>query len=81
MKRFLFKTYNKIKIGEGNFADYERPKYRTQAVIFDRVKVVFENAILERKFLLNEQINHEKKDKIIIDLRIAMCIKKKQDLP
>jgi activator of HSP90 ATPase len=43
--------------------------------------VVFDKAIKERELLLNNQISHENKEKIIVvDLRISMCIKKRARL-
>lgn len=66
---------------KGNCAEYGGPKHKSQTKVFDRVKVVFEKAIIEREFLLNGQVQHEHKDKItIIDLRISMCIKKRARL-
>ena len=57
---------------------YGGPKYKSQFDIFNRVKAVFEKALIERDKLIKEQVNDSMKDKIIIlDLRIAMCIKKR----
>ena len=60
---------------------YGGPKYKSQLKIFERMIVVFDKAIKERELLLNNQIGHENKEKIIvIDLRISMCIKKRARL-
>ena len=60
---------------------YGGPKYKSQLKIFERMIVVFDKAIKERELLLNNQINHEHKEKIIVvDLRISMCIKKRAKL-
>tara|TARA_B100001093_G_C26198649_1_gene746977 strand:+ start:159 stop:458 length:300 start_codon:yes stop_codon:yes gene_type:complete len=60
---------------------YGGPKYKSQLKIFERMIVVFDKAIKERELLLNNQISHENKEKIIgIDLRISMCIKKRARL-
>ena len=60
---------------------YGEPKYESQSLVFDRLKVVFDGAIKERDELLFNQKNNENKDKIIkLDLRIAMCVKNAQDL-
>ena len=57
------------------------PKYKSQLKIFERMIVVFDKAIKERELLLNNQISHENKEKIIVvDLRISMCIKKRARL-
>jgi len=57
------------------------PKYKSQLKVFERMIVVFDKAIKERELLLNNQISHENKEKIIvIDLRISMCIKKRARL-
>lgn len=49
--------------------------------VFDQVKVVFEKAVINREILLNSQVKHEHRDKIIIlDLRISICIKKRARL-
>ena len=57
--------------------NYGEPKYKSQSLVFDRLRVVFDDAIKERDELLSNQKNNENKDKIVkIDLRIAMCIKK-----
>ena len=61
--------------------EYGGPKYKSQLKIFERMIVVFDKAIKEREFLLNNQISHENKEKIIVvDLRISMCIKKRARL-
>ena len=61
--------------------EYGGPKYKSQLKIFERMIVVFDKAIKERELLLNNQIGHENKEKIIvIDLRISMCIKKRARL-
>ena len=60
---------------------YGGPKYKSQLKIFERMIVVFDKAIKERELLLNNQISHENKEKIIVvDLRISMCIKKRASL-
>ena len=60
---------------------YRGPKYKSQLKIFERMIVVFDKAIKERDLLLNNQISHENKEKIIVvDLRISMCIKKRARL-
>ena len=62
-------------------SEYGGPKYRSQKKVFDKVKVVFEKAIINRELLLDTQVKHEHKDKIIIlDLRISICIKKRARL-
>ena len=61
--------------------EYGEPKYKSQLKIFERMIVVFDKAIKERELLLNNQISHENKEKIIVvDLRISMCIKKRARL-
>ena len=66
------KTDNKKNV------QYGGPKYKSQFDIFNRVKAVFEKALIERDKLIKQQVNDPMKDKIIIlDLRIAMCIKKR----
>jgi hypothetical protein len=66
---------------KGNCSEYGGPKYKSQKKVFDQVKLVFEKAIKNRKSLLNSQVMHENKDKIIIlDLRISICIKKRARL-
>ena len=61
--------------------EYGGPKYKSQLKIFERMIVVFDKAIKERELLLNNQISHENKEKIIVvDLRISMCIKKRARL-
>ena len=63
---------NKINVQYGD------PKYKSQVVVFNRVKAVFEKALIERDKLIKQQVNDSMRDKIIIlDLRIAMCIKKR----
>ena len=60
---------------------YGGPKYKSQLKIFERMIVVFDKAIKERELLLNNQISHENKEKIIVtDLRNSMCIKKRARL-
>ena len=44
---------------------YGGPKYKSQLKIFERMIVVFDKAIKERELLLNNQISHENKEKII----------------
>ena len=57
---------------------YGGPKYKSQAKIFDQIETIFEKALIERDKLIKKQVNKSMKDKIIIlDLRIAMCIKKR----
>ena len=57
--------------------NYGEPKYKSQSLVFDRLKVVFDDAIKERDELLSIQKINEYKDKIVkVDLRIAMCVKK-----
>ena len=66
------KTDNKKNV------QYGESKYKSQVDVFNRVKAVFEKALIERDKLIKEQVNDSMKDKIIIlDLRIAMCIKKR----
>ena len=61
--------------------NYGEPKYKSQSLVFDRLKVVFDDAIKERDELLSNQKNNENKDKIVkVDLRIGMCIKKRARL-
>lgn len=61
--------------------NYGEPKYKSQSLVFDRLKEVFDNAIKERDELLFNQKNNENKDKIVkIDLKIAMCVKKRARL-
>ena len=57
---------------------YGRPKYKSQTKIFDQIETIFEKALIERDRLIKEQSNNSMMDRIIIlDLRIAMCIKKR----
>ena len=57
---------------------YGGPKYKSQTKIFDQIETIFENALIERDRLIKEQSNNSMRDRIIIlDLRIAMCIKKR----
>ncbi|MDA9946624.1 hypothetical protein N9E12_02140 [Candidatus Marinimicrobia bacterium] len=66
---------------KGDCSEYGGPKYRSQKKVFDKVKVVFKKAIINRELLLDTQVKHEHKDKIIIlDLRISICIKKRARL-
>ena len=59
-------------------AVYGGPKYKSQTKIFDQIGTIFEKALIERDKLIKKQVNNSMKDKIIIlDLRIAMCIKKR----
>ena len=47
-------------------------------MIFDQIETIFEKALIERDRLIKEQSNNSMRDRIIIlDLRIAMCIKKR----
>ena len=46
--------------------NYGEPKYKSQSLVFDRLKVVFDDAIKERDELLSVQKNNEYKDKIAI---------------
>ena len=65
-------------MNESYSPNYGEPKYKSQSLVFDRLKVVFDDAIKERDELLSNQKNNENKDKIVkVDLRIAMCIKKR----
>ena len=58
--------------------DYGEPKYKSQSLVFNRLKVVFDDAIKEPDELLSSQKNNENKDRIVkVDLRIAMCVKKR----
>ena len=62
-------------------SNYGEPKYKSQLLFFDKLEEVFDSAIKERNKLLSNQKNNENKDKIVkIDLRIAMCIKKRARL-
>ena len=57
---------------------YGGPKYKSQTKLFDQIEMIFEKALIERDKLIKQQVNDSMKDKIIIlDLRIAMCIKKR----
>ena len=57
---------------------YGGPKYKSQTKVFDQIETIFEKALIERDKLIKQQVNDSMKDKIIIlDLRIAMCIKKR----
>ena len=57
---------------------YGGPKYKSQTKIFDQIETIFEKALIERDRLIKEQNNNSMMDRIIIlDLRIAMCIKKR----
>ena len=57
------------------------PKYSSQSEVFERLEVVFSKAIIEREALIKDQIRDEnKKEIIIIDLRISMCIKNRARL-
>ena len=57
---------------------YGEPKYKSQTKIFDQIETIFEKALIERDRLIKEQSNNSMMDRIIIlDLRIAMCIKKR----
>ena len=57
---------------------YGGPKYKSQTKIFDQIETIFEKALIERGKLIKEQINNSMRDRIIIlDLRIAICIKKR----
>ena len=57
---------------------YGGPKYKSQTKIFDQIETIFEKALIERDRLIKEQSNNSMRDRIIIlDLRIAMCIKKR----
>ena len=57
---------------------YGRPKYKSQTMIFDQIETIFEKALIERDRLIKEQRNNSMRDRIIIlDLRIAICIKKR----
>ena len=55
-----------------------RDRYKSQTKVFDQIETIFEKALIERDKLIKQQVNDSMKDKIIIlDLRIAMCIKKR----
>ena len=57
---------------------YGGPKYKSQTKIFDQIETIFGKALIERDRLIKEQSNNSMMDRIIIlDLRIAMCIKKR----
>ena len=57
---------------------YGGPKYKSQTKVFDQIETIFEKALIERDRLIKEQSNNSMRDRIIIlDLRIAMCIKKR----
>ena len=57
---------------------YGGPKYKSQTNFFDQIETIFEKALIERDRLIKEQSNNSMMDRIIIlDLRIAMCIKKR----
>ena len=57
---------------------YGGPKYKSQTKIFDQIETNFEKALIERDRLIKEQSNNSMRDRIIIlDLRIAICIKKR----
>ena len=57
---------------------YGGPKYKSQSKIFDQIETIFEKALIERDKLIKKQSNNSMRDRIIIlDLRIAMCIKKR----
>ena len=45
--------------------NYGEPKYKSQSLVFDRLKVVFDDAIKEREELLSNQKNNENKHKIV----------------
>ena len=56
--------------------DLRGPKYSSQSEVFERLMIVFSKAIIEKEALIKGQIRDEnKKEVIIIDLRISMCIK------
>ena len=42
--------------------NYGEPKYKSQSLVFDRLKVVFDDAIKEREELLSNQKNNENKN-------------------
>ena len=46
--------------------NYGEPKYKSQSLVFDRLKVVFDDAIKEREELLSNQKNNENKNKICL---------------
>ena len=57
------------------------PKYSSQSEVFERLMIVLSKAIIEREALINGQIGDEnKKEIIVIDLRISMCIKNRARL-
>ena len=57
------------------------PKYSSQSEVFERLMILFSKAINEREALIKSQIGDEnKKEIIILDLRISMCIKNRARL-
>ena len=59
---------------------YGGPKYKSPSQGFSSDKLVFEKALIERDQLIRKQVRDSMRDKIIIlDLRIAMCIKKERE--
>ena len=57
---------------------YGGPKYKSQTKIFDQIETIFGKALIERDRLIKERSNNSMMDRIIIlDLKIAMCIKKR----
>ena len=60
-------TYNP-KLGD--------PKYESQRNLYNLIIEIFDKALLEKEKKLISQKNHSNKNEvIIIDLKIAMCIK------
>ena len=58
---------------------YGGPKYKSQTKIFDQIETIFGKALIERDRLIKERSNNSMMDRIIIlDLKIAMCIKKSE---
>ena len=57
---------------------YGGPKYKSQTKVFDQIETIFEKALIERDQLIKKQVKDSMRNKIIVlDLRIAMCIKKR----
>ena len=60
--------------GTDNKNVHGEPKYKSQFDIFNRVKSVFEKALIERDKLIKEQVHDSMKDKIIILILELLCI-------
>ena len=68
-------------MNEKKSSDLRGPKYSSQLEVFERLMIVFSKAINEREALIKSQIGDEnKKEIIILDLRISMCIKNRARL-